>query len=429
MDDSPVMRHRYRVLLVAEAANPEWTSVPLIGWKLSRVLANIADVHLITQVRNRDAILRAGLIEGRDFTTIDNERFAAPISKLAGMIRGGAGKGWTTKTALSSLAYYSFELKLWRQFKSRLTAREFDLVHRITPLSPTSQSIIAKRLAKLGIPFVIGPLNGGVPWPKNFRGRQYAEREWLSHVRRLYKLMPAYRSTRRYSSAIIVGSKYTYEEMPQWAKYKCTYIPENGVDSEYCEGAVKRSASLPLKAAFVGRLVPYKGADMLLEAAADFLRAGQLELHIIGDGPQRPLLEMMVDRLNIRSSVHLHGWVSHVEVKDMLKACDFMALPSVREFGGGVVVESMALCVTPIVADYAGPSELVDDETGIRVPFQDKKSLVDGLRLEIGNVVRCPTILDELGEAARQKVARELTWEAKANQILAVYEAVLAAKI
>ena len=426
MENKGKARRRYRVLLVAEAANPEWASVPLIGWSFSRALAKLADVHLATQVRNRDAIIRAGLIEGRDFTAIDNERVAAPISKLADMLRGGAGKGWTTRMAMSSLVYYSFELELWRQLRPRIAAREFDLVHRITPLSPTSQSIIAKRLAKLGIPFVIGPLNGGVPWPRNFVQRQYAEKEWLSHVRRLYKLMPGYRSTRRYSSAIIVGSKYTYEEMPRWAKHKCIYIPENGVHLGRCKNQVRRSASLPLRAAFVGRLVPYKGADILLEAAADFLRTGQLDLNIIGDGPQRPLLEMMVDQLGIRSSVRFHGSVPYDQVQETLKTCDFMALPSVREFGGGVVVESMALGVTPIVADYAGPSELVDEETGIRIPFQDKKSLVDGLRLAIAKVVCSPEILDRFGAAARQKVAKKLTWEAKANQIIAVYDAVLA---
>src|SRR5262249_6592228 len=102
----------YRVLLVAEAANPEWATVPLVGWSLSRALAKIVNAHLVTHIRNRDAIIRAGLIEGRDFTAIDNERVASPVYKLAQTLRGGVGKGWTTNTAFSSLAYYSFEFEL-----------------------------------------------------------------------------------------------------------------------------------------------------------------------------------------------------------------------------------------------------------------------------------------------------------------------------
>src|SRR5262249_4458594 len=161
-----------------------------------------------------------------------------------------AGKGWTTATAFSSLAYYSFELGVWWQFRTQLAARKFDLVHRITPISPTSPSIIARRLAKLGIPFVIGPLNGGVPWPKAFVDRQHTEREWLADFRQLHKLMPGYKATRRYSAAIIVGSKYTYGEVPLWAKHKCVYIPENGVDPARFNTARSRTASVPLRGAF-----------------------------------------------------------------------------------------------------------------------------------------------------------------------------------
>jgi glycosyltransferase involved in cell wall biosynthesis len=418
--------HPHRILLIAEAANPEWASVPLVGWSLSRALAKVIAVHLVTHIRNREAIIRAGLVEGRDFTAIDNERVAGPLYNLAQRFRGGPGKGWTTNTAFASLAYYSFELEIWHQFKTRIAAHEFELVHRVTPLSPTSQSILAKRLATLKIPFVIGPLNGGVPWPKNFTDRQYAEHEWLSHLRWMYKLMPAYRSTRRHSAAIIVGSKHTYQEMPQWAKGKCVYIPENGVNLSCLKFTRNRSASIPLRGAFVGRLVPYKGADILLEATADFVRSGQLELHIIGDGPQRPLLERMVERLGIQDGVHFHGWIPHKEVQARLRICDFMALPSIREFGGGAVVESMALGVTPIVADYAGPSELVDDKTGIRVPFHDTESLMEGMRRTIGKIIRKPEMLDNLGTAAHEKVRATLTWEAKSNQITAIYDAVLA---
>ena len=102
-----------------------------------------------------------------------------------------------------------------------------------------------------------------------------------------------------------------------------------------------------------------------------------------------------------------------------------MALPSVREFGGGVVVKSMALGVTPIVADYGGPAELVDEETGIRVKFDDKSSLIAGFARTIADIIRTPQILDRLGPAGIEKVRRTLTWEAKANQIVSIYNAVL----
>jgi glycosyltransferase involved in cell wall biosynthesis len=214
-------------------------------------------------------------------------------------------------------------------------------------------------------------------------------------------------------------------EMPAWAKEKCVYIPENGVDARYLALPRDGSVGRPLRGAFVGRLVPYKGADILLEACHEFLRTGELELHIVGDGPQRPLLDVMVERLGIRSSVVFHGWLPHAAAQDTLRTCDFLALPSVREFGGGVVVEAMALGVTPIVADYAGPSELVDDKTGIRVPFHNKQSLVDGLRRAVGDIVQSPERLGVLGAAARQKVREKLTWDAKASQIAELYDAVL----
>jgi glycosyltransferase involved in cell wall biosynthesis len=423
---SKTARDKVRVLLLSETANPEWASVPLIGWSLSRAISLQVCAHIVTQVRNRDAFLRAGMVEGKDFTAIDNERVVLPLFRLAERLRGGSGKGWTTSTAFSSLAYYSFEWQVWRLFRSRLASGEFDLVHRVTPVTPTSQSIIARKLAKLKVPFIIGPINGGIPWPALFRDRQRAERDWLSDFRWIYKFMPGYTATRKYASAIIAGSKHTYHELPAWTQLKRVYVPENGVDLSRFHSGHKSLKGTPLRAAFVGRLVPYKGADMLLRAAAEFLKRKQLELHFIGDGPERNSLEELVEKLGIKSGVVFHGWVEHLGVQERLHNCDFTVLPSIREFGGGVVIESMALGLPPIVADYGGPAELVDDSRGIRVAFKDETSLIEGLTAAIQIFITSPEKMCRLGVAGQKFVKEKLTWEAKARQILILYNLVLA---
>ena len=240
--------------------------------------------------------------------------------------------------------------------------------------------------------------------------------------------MPSYGATRKYSSAIIAGSKYTLEELPRSAADRSIYMPENGVDLRLFSTPRKPSSATPLRGVFIGRLVPYKGADMLLEAASPFLRERNLQLEIIGDGPQRQVLAGIAARLDISEQVKFRGWLSQSEIADALPSFDFLALPSIREFGGGVVLEAMALGVTPIVAHYGGPAELVGDSTGIRVTFTDRKSLVDGFHQAIARLVQDPNLLNELGSAARQSVIENLTWDTKAKRIAEIYRAVLAGK-
>lgn len=416
---------RPSVLLIAEAANPDWVSVPLIGWSMAAALREVADVHLVTQVRNRAAIAAQGWIEGQDFTAIDTEAVTRPIWKAGQMLRMGAGAAWTLNTAISSLIYPYFERQVWKRFGSDLMAGRFDLVHRVTPLTPTAVSPLAARCARVGVPFVLGPLNGGVPWPAGFDAERRREREWLSYVRGLYKLKPGRGAMFRATAAILAGSRHTASEIPSLYQEKTLWLPENAIDPDRFNRRSAQDISGPLRGCFIGRMVPYKGPDMLLEAAAPHLAAGRLVLDMVGDGPMRASLEAQARDLGVSQAVTFHGQVPHDAVQDIAARANLLTFPSIREFGGGVVLEAMALGVVPLIVDYAGPGELVTPDTGLTVPIGPRAQIVADLGAVLERVIADPSALPAMAVRAHTRARTLFTWPAKAEQVLRLYDWVL----
>jgi glycosyltransferase involved in cell wall biosynthesis len=409
------------VLLLAESANPKLTSVALIGWSFSRALAKVADVHLVAEIRNQPDLESAGL-DGMEFTPINNRRWQGLAWNVARILRGGTSLGWSTYSALATLAYPAFERRVWNTFGERIRRGEFDVVHRIVPNSPITPSLLAARCAKAGVPFVLGPINGGVPWPKEFAHLQRAEREWLSPLRNAYKLTPGFHQTRRAAAALLVGARFAWDEMPRCYDDKCVFLPENAIDAERFSQQERPAFAEPLRVAFVGRLVPLKGVDMLIESAAALCRAGRLQLDIIGEGPELPKLRELARQLQIAERVEFPGWVNHGQLAERLRRSHVFGFPSVREFGGGVVLEAMALGLVPVVLDYAGPAELVAPGTGITVPIGTRADIVRGLGAAFERLRASPRELQCMAGRAQAHVFERFTWDAKARQMLEVYE-------
>lgn len=396
----------------------------MVGWSLAQALSRVAKVHIVTQIRNRDAFERAGLVEGRDFTAIDSEAIAKPLWALGSVLRMGEGKGWTALQLINALSYPHFERLIWRKFGAAITRGDYDIVHRVTPLSPTISSKLAGKCARAKVAFIVGPLNGGVPWPKGFDAERRREKEWLSYLRSAYKMLPGRGAMLRHAAAIIVGSNHTKSEIPAPYQDKTFYIPENAIDPKrFHHVAAPQDGAL--RACFIGRMVPYKGPDMLLEAALPMLKSGRLQLDLIGDGPMLPGLRTFVAQHGIDAAVTFHGWLDHAQVQDVACRAQLLSFPSVREFGGGVVLEAMALGLVPMIVDYAGPAELVTTDIGIKIPLGSRAEIVAGFGKALSDLIESPQNLPEMAQKARDRIASHFTWDQKAAQILAVYHWVL----
>jgi len=133
-------------------------------------------------------------------------------------------------------------------------------------------------------------------------------------------------------------------------------------------------------------------------------------------------LEAQVKEAGIEKSVTFHGMVAHHSVQDLLAKSNLFTFPSIREFGGGVVLEAMALGVVPLIVDYAGPGELVGPETGFKVPIGTRSDIVSSFASQLEEILSDPSALPEIGAAGQAYVQSKFTWEAKAVQVLDVYK-------
>ncbi len=414
-------RDTLRVLVVAEDCNPEWPSLPVVGYKAARALADHVDVTLATQIRNRENIERAGGCGRAKVIYLDNEYVAAPLHKAASVLRGGSALNWGVNAAFGYPAYLFFEWEVWKRYRAALRAGEFDVVHRLTPMTPTQASPLAKWSP---VPFVLGPLNGGLRWPAAFRDAARREREWLHGLRGAYRWMPYHRSMLRRASAILASFDHTIAGLPPSVRGKVVDFPEIGVDPDVFQARSTSAAGDRMQFVFVGRLVPVKAIDVVIEAMAASALLRRQRLVIVGDGPERPRLEALAAERDLGEAVHFAGWKTQEEVGSLLRESDVFAFPSIKELGAGVVVEAMATGLPCVVVDYGAPGRLVGDG-GIVVPLENRAQMVAGFRNAMEHLAGDPDRRAVMAEAAQVRARSLFPWDAKARKTVEVYEWVL----
>jgi len=158
---------------------------------------------------------------------------------------------------------------------------------------------------------------------------------------------------------------------------------------------------------FVGRLVSYKGLDVLLRAVA----GSQLHVVIAGDGPLRPWLREEIARSNLDQQVWLAGVPTDREIPSYYQAADYFVLPSTTpaEMFGVVLVEAMA-CATPVIntALPTGVREVSEpDVTGLMVQPGD----ADALRAAMTRLASDADLRSRMGEAGRKRAEQEFSLE------------------
>ncbi len=290
-------------------------------------------------------------------------------------------------------------------FIASASLRTFSLIPQIKPNATLAffgmpSGAVAWLLKKLyRIPYIVSLRGGDVP---GFRPYDF---------KIFHKLIgPFLRVIWHQADAVIANSNGLRDLALAFdSSIEIPIIP-NGVDGLQYKNESREWS--PTQIFSVGRIVHQKGLDLGLRALAQ-LKDLEWEWRIAGDGPQLEVLKSLSQELNISDRVKFLGWQNREELTQWYHRSNLFLFPSRHEGMPNAVLEAMSSGLSVVATRIAGSEELVlDGATGLLVNAEDVDSLRDGLRrLIINEKTRM-----RMGQASRQRVEEEYSWENVARQ-------------
>jgi len=249
----------------------------------------------------------------------------------------------------------------------------------------------------------------GTPCVGHFLARNYAEclrcnardSTWLQSFGTLLLMFPR-RFLARHVSANVAISQHVLNRhaLPR------SSVVYYGIEDFRAGASMQQDAVVPpdkISFAFVGRLVREKGVDVLLEAAHILREKGKsFEVFVIGDGPERPRLQAIINRDRLEALVQVTGFLTGSALARALQRIRVVVMPSVwEETAGLAAIEQMMRGKLVIVSDIGGLGEIVND-SGLKFRPGDAQGLAE----VICSVLEQPALIDAFGRKARDRALR-----------------------
>lgn len=167
------------------------------------------------------------------------------------------------------------------------------------------------------------------------------------------------------------------------------------------------------KILFFGRIIKYKGLEVLLNALKDIPNDLDISLRIAGSGDLTPYQDLL--KYNERKIELFHQWISDEDVAKYFKDVDVVVLPYTDASQSGVIPLAYAFSNPVIVTDVGSLAEqVVDGITGFVINPNDAKSLAHKIIWMYEN----RSITNRMGKEAYSYMIEHLTWEASANKLI-----------
>jgi colanic acid/amylovoran biosynthesis glycosyltransferase len=361
-----------------------------------------------------DAVERYGLLKRMRYPRAMPANKAVRLAR--GAVRGAAalarGNGSVLRKALDVRRYGSeaVSLSMFYSALSFLDAAPYDIVHcQFGHLG--SRIIMLKEIGALSASVVT-----------SFRGFEVPKGQGdVQQFRKLFAqgdlFLPVSRSiSSRLGQAGCVADKVE--------------VLHSGIDCGLFRFTPRtRGQDEPTRLLSIARLVEKKGISYAIRAVAELLRSGKtVSYTVVGDGELKSVLQEQIREAGLEKTVHLVGWKSRAEVRELLGQSHILVAPSVTAENGdqegipNVLKEAMATGMPVVGTLHSGIPELVEENvSGLLVAERDVEALARALSHLTDNPQRWPA----MGRAGRKRVEEAFDIDPLNDRLVALYQELL----
>jgi glycosyltransferase involved in cell wall biosynthesis len=404
-----------RVCIVAEHASYRFGGEAVLPLHyFAGLRARNIEAWLVVHSRTRPELLTAFPEDHDRFRFISDAWFHKLLFRLSRFLPRRI-----SEASIGLLSQLTTQYLARRIVRDLIASESIDVVHQPIPVSPRFPSL----MSDLGVPVVIGPMNGGMEYPAAFRHAESAlSRTAIQLGRQLSDFVNAGLPGKTRADLLLVANERTRLALPSGVRGQVIELPENGVHLRTWSASENHAARIDqarkTRFVFIGRLVDWKGLDMAIEALS---RVPDGELIIIGEGSMRESWRQVGERLGIANRITFSGWLPQIECAPYLHSSLALVLPSIYECGGAVVLEAMASGIPVIATKWGGPADYLDSSCGFLIEPSSREAIVQGFAAAMLQLIDRPALRDELGSKGRQRVEEYFDWEKKIDRILEIY--------
>ena len=409
---------RLQVLACAFACSPPGKpgftgGESLLGWNLIRQIARFNEVWVITYAPNQVGI-EESLSNATDyrisFCYISLPKWLGFLLKIQG--------GHQLYYYLWQVKAYLFARRLHREIK-------FDLFHHVTYANDWMASFIG---ALLPIPYLRGPC-GGAQWiPRGFLKLDTFKGRLFEHCRTtgqwLFRHDPFFIVSQNRSKTVLICNPEAMDALPKRWEAKAQLFPVNGVSSlDLGYFSASLQPKRPFQIITAGKLIRLKGFDLAIKAFEIFVKkCPDSCLTIVGDGPDLSRLNKTVESAGLGDNVKFNQWIPRESLLKLIASSDVFLFSGLRDGGGAVVVEAMAVGKPVVCLAIGGPAMHIDDYCGFKISATTPLDSAHGMADALEQLYKDENLRKTMGNAARQRALNVYHWDRAGDRLKIIYD-------